>query len=180
MPKVSLTWGDVRIELLIFFGGSLTLYILGRYVFPWLSNVWARRSNTYRQARVEALAKALAQYEADFADGRLFTARIVFHAMFAIVLIVIIIGLVIISQLFFIQAQLRCTIDNTCANLFTAISVFQTLGSLDARNSLLFLVLATVLEGLWFLLVSLLSREIAPERYRAYMNDRITRLRDRD
>jgi hypothetical protein len=179
MPKVSLTWGDVGIELLIFFGGSLALYLLGQHVFPWLSSVWARRSSAYRQARVEALAKALAQYEADFADGRLFTARIVFHTLFAVVLIVIVMGLVVISQLFFIQAQLRCTVDNTCANLYTAISVFQTLESLDARNSLLFLVLATVLEGLWFLLVSLLSREISPERYRAYVNDRIARLRDR-
>ena len=109
MPKVSLTWGDVGIEALIFFGGSLTLYVLGRYVFPWLSNVWARRSNAYRQARVEALAKTLAQYEADFADGRLFTARIVFHSMLAVVLMVVTMGLVVISQLFFMQAQLRCT-----------------------------------------------------------------------
>src|SRR5215831_13268873 len=156
MPKISLTWGDVGIELLIFFGGSLTLYLLGQHVFPWLSSVWARRSSAYRQARVEALAKALAEYEADFADGRLFTARIVFRAMFAVVLIVVVMGLVVISQLFFIQAQLRCTLDNTCASLYTAISVFQTLGSLDAGNSLLFLVLATVLGGLWLLLISLL------------------------
>jgi hypothetical protein len=179
MPKVSLTWGDVGIELLIFFGGSLTLYVLGRYVVPWLSNVWARRSNTYRQGRVEALAKALAQYEADFADGRLFTARIVFYTMFVIVLFVLIIGLIVISELYFVSAQLRCTIDSTCANLYTTISVFQALRSLDTGGSLLFLLLSTVLGGLWFLLVSLLSREIAPERYRAYMNDRITRLRDR-
>jgi hypothetical protein len=68
----TLTLGDIFIHILIFFGGAFALWLLQK-CRSLISDYWASRSISSRRKRIDFLQNALAKYEADFSDIRLFT-----------------------------------------------------------------------------------------------------------
>jgi hypothetical protein len=108
------TSGDILIQVVIFFGGSLVLFLLTRYVFPWLGDWWARRSIRRRAIRVAELTEALDEYEKDFADIKRSIARLLLKGLSAIVCMLYAILMLLLSVSFLTSTSLFCMIENTC------------------------------------------------------------------
>jgi hypothetical protein len=169
----TLTSGDILIHILIFFGGVFALWLLQKsrsVITDYLSS----RSMSSRLKRISSLESRLANYESDFSDGRLFTGRIIFRAMFAIVWLSLGIVCLELSFLFRIAHQLLCEVRKDCVNTNFWASDFSQL----LHPSSIFLLLATVPLGVFFGATEALRLETSPEKFRARMNDRIARLRD--
>ena len=108
MIEISLTWGDVLAHFLIGLGVAFFLSILYRYALPRLSDYWARRSISTARTKIARLERMLTGYEADFADPRLFTARIINNAVILLGLNIAFGVLIMIGLSFHIADSLRC------------------------------------------------------------------------
>jgi hypothetical protein len=89
MLNVTKTPGDVLVDVGIFFGRTLILFLLKKYVFPWISELRARISSSYRRKQFEAWTNVLKQYELDLTDGRRSTARLIYHAFLATIFLLV-------------------------------------------------------------------------------------------
>jgi hypothetical protein len=135
---------------------------------------WARLSISYRRKRIEALTKALERYEADFADGRLFTARIVLRATYATLLGVFFVTLLLLSWVVSVPDATRCEFHGNCPELYGKIAL-----SFHEWISLPFTTLATLVLGFFFIAWSNLAVQVTPEKCRNRLKERITSLQDR-
>jgi hypothetical protein len=65
------------LSLGVVLGVILIWWLISRYVIPRVSQRVARISSSYRRKRFEVWTKVLKQYEANLADGRRYTARLI-------------------------------------------------------------------------------------------------------
>jgi hypothetical protein len=188
MIPISLTWGDVLVHVLIGLGVAFVVFlltILYRHAAPWVSDYWARRSVAAAQRQIPRLERVLAAYEADFADYRLFTGRIIVKAIGPVILLLMVILLTIFGMSYYMLGQMYCEIHNNCVDVRT-FSVMRAVTTVISNPefsqfgvAILLLLLALVFEFLFFVASGQLSLEISPEKYRARLSNRIARLRDR-
>ena len=169
------TWGDILIQLVIFFGGSFVLFLLTRYVFPWLRDWWARRSIRRRARQLAVLTEALDEYEKDFADTKRFIARLLLKGVSAIIGFLTAMMMLLLSFHYLTFSYLDCMIENTCRDFNNWSSVFQHHALM---RSAVFMILCFVCQALFFIAFTALYSESAPERYRKRIGNRIARLRD--
>jgi hypothetical protein len=174
MLEISLTWGDVLVHSAIGLGVALFLAILYKYVFPSISDYWARRSLSTRRKRIHHLTVALDEYEADFVDTRLFIGRIIFKTVWTIITLGFSLCLIIMSTLYHVSGNLRCEFYHNCINLWLL-----DFNSLEVRTSVFFWGLATLFQFVFFVTVATLRLEISPAKYRASLRERLARLGDR-
>lgn len=179
MLEISLTWGDVLVHSLIALGVAFVVFlfsVLYRHAAPWISDHWARRSVAAARKQIPRLEQALQEYEADFADHRLFLGRIIFKAIVPMILLLSTVLLVILSMAYYVIARVDCAVSNLCAESFA--SIFKS-EFYEYRSSVLILIIVLILEFLFFMSVATLRVEISPEKFRARLNKRIAGLRDR-
>jgi hypothetical protein len=155
-------------------GVAFILSILYKYVFPVVSDYRARRSLSTRRKRIHQLKVALEEYEADFADARLFITRIILKAVWTIIMLVLSIGAMITAILHSVSGNLRCEFYHNCINLWSL-----NLNDPEVRMSLFFWIVAFLCQFLFFVSFGTLRREISPAKYRADLRERLARLGDR-
>jgi hypothetical protein len=106
MLDISLTWGDILVRSLIALGVAFVVFlfsVLYRHAAPWISDHWARRSVAAAGKQILRLERALQEYEADFADSRLFLGRIIFKAIGPIILLLSTVMLVVLSMRYYVS-----------------------------------------------------------------------------
>jgi hypothetical protein len=156
--EISLTWGDIAVHT----GIALLVAVLG-YIAPRSFDYWAR------QNKIARLEQRFAQYQADFADSRLFIARMLrLTVMFLLPLLVALLLFQLYIENHFYK-ELICKIDANACKPFSEANF----------NAFVFQV-ASFLAFFWAgLRARTLALELSPERYRSYQNNRIARLRAR-
>jgi len=174
MFPVTKTSGDVLIDIAEALVVLLFAHLVRRYPARWLSEFRARLSASYRRKRIEFFTKALEQYESDFADGRLFMARIVYHAVCVILLGILFFSLFLLSQLAGIIYAIGCEFLNNCIEISKTSLLFQV-----ELTSKLLLLCAMISGGFLGVLGGTLRDEIIPERYGSRAKERIARYSDR-
>jgi hypothetical protein len=178
----TLTLGDVAIELLILFGGTFCLWLLRKWQIRF-SDYWARRSTSSRQERIVSLENALAKYEADFLESRTFIGRILVisvTAIFQFSISCLSVGLGIVLA---VISTLNCDLHPDCVPQHIWIRLFHSSWrawnlSID-QGSLLLMLVGVFSTSICILLFQELLLEIYPEKFRAKVADRISRLRAR-
>jgi multisubunit Na+/H+ antiporter MnhB subunit len=179
--EISLTLGDVVVHTVIGLGVTFIVFLLSilyRRAVPWLSDYWARRSVSAASKQISRLEKALAEYETDFADPRRFVGRIILKATAAIALLIATTLLTVIAIGYYVVAHVHCEINRSCAEYYGEFFLYD-LNSRELRASVLILVIALLVEFLFFITLSALTLEASPEKYRARLGERIARLRRR-
>jgi hypothetical protein len=156
------------------FAWALFFYLSEKYAIPWLSKIWARVSAPYRRRRIERLTKDLEKYESDLADGRLFIARIVYRATIAMVLAMAGVASFLYFFLLNTSYDVICEFLNNCRGIPVSAPVMQL-----KTLSLIFYIVGGVFFGHSATLIGALRDEIAPEKYRSRLKDRIARYSNR-
>jgi multisubunit Na+/H+ antiporter MnhB subunit len=167
--EISLTWGDVLAHSLIGLGVAFVVFLLSlvyRRAAPWVSDYWARRSVSAAKKQLPRLERLLAEYESDFADPKLFIARIIIKSVATLVLFIATTLFTVIAMGYYVISQIQCEGNYACTNP-------------NLISSVLILLITVLFEFLFFVVLSTLTLEASPEKYRARMGQRIARLRDR-
>jgi hypothetical protein len=147
--EITLTWGDVVAHTLIALGVAVVVYLfslLYRYAAPRVIDYLAQRSVSTAQAKIARLERRLAQYEADFADSRLFTARTIQNGVLVLFLGLFFVGSILMSAMFHITAAIRCEFYHNCPDAWNMLNFWEA--SYDDKVSLIFLFTALIGEFL--------------------------------
>jgi hypothetical protein len=177
---ITLTWGDVLVHALIALGGAFVVYLfslLYRYTAPRVTDYLARRSVSTAQSKIARLEQRLAHYEADFADGRLFTAGTIYNGVSVLFFALFFVGSLLMSALFHATANIRCEFYHNCLDPWNMPSFWEA--TYDEKIALIFLFTASIVEFVGILLTGKFKREISPKKYRDYFGQRIANLRKR-
>ena len=91
--QITLTWGDILIELLILLVGTALIAIFGKYILPrlialliWLSDRWVALNDRRAEIKSAQLQEKLKKYNDDVADSTHFMCRILFKVVFLLLL----------------------------------------------------------------------------------------------
>src|SRR5262249_38315330 len=147
--QITLTWGDVVVHTLIALGVAFVVYLfslLYRYIAPRVTDYLAQRSVSAAQAKIARLEQRLAQYEADFADSRLFIARTIYNGVSLLFSILFFIGSLLMSAIFHLVAKIRCEFYHNCPDAWN-IPFWEA--TYDDKVSLIFLDQSSIETLVW-------------------------------
>jgi hypothetical protein len=181
MIQTSLTWGDALVEVLIGLGVAFAAFLfssLYRRAAPVVSDYWAGHSIRAARNQLARLNGSLADYEADFADHRLFFGRIIFSALSPLIFLLSCILVVVVAMSYYVAARIHCELHNSCLDGYR--EIFSSAPELyEYRATALLLIIAIVFEMLFFWAMARLRLEMSPQKYRARLEGRISRIRGR-
>jgi hypothetical protein len=172
---VTQTPADIFIGVLEAIAGGVIVVLCAKY-YPLISDYWSV-SISARRRRIKVLEHILAKYENDFADSKTLLARIVLKGTITILWFGVILLSVVLGAAFHLVDLLECERQNDCVDYnWTDLLVLHW----ELPTSLSVLKAIAILSAFYFMLaLSVLYREISPEKYRTYFTTRITRLRRR-
>jgi hypothetical protein len=164
--QTNLTWGDIVIHALLILGGAFVVYLfslLYRYIARRVTDYWARRSVATTRAKIARLEQRRAEYEADFADSRLFMARIIKNGLFPLFWGIALVGLLLMVLSYNIAARISCAGSQNCPDVTKYYE----------RASLGVMVLLLIVELLGLTALSNFALEIRPTKFLDYFATRI-------
>jgi hypothetical protein len=175
---VTLTWGDILVHVLIALGIFVVGAIFTKYILPlllvsvqWFSDFWAAMqffsgSDRRVQKRITRLQEKLTKYNNDFEDGTLFFCRVMYKLVLLIscgMTAIIFIGFATLAGT---AITLNCVISNSCPII-----------DMQRGDKIVIYLYASLIFVMVFMVVApILSLELSPEKYRAQLKNRISRM----
>jgi hypothetical protein len=179
-----MTWALEHLPgfLLEILAGAVGAWLFAAW-YPSISDYWARRSISSSRQKISRLQNAVAKYEVDFSDSRLFIGRILTTALSAIAFLIASVFCIALAFMYVILNELRCELQNDCvySNMMQRIWYESGLHwSLTAIDSTVTLTMLGIGSAFWFFVTTRrLGLEISPDKYRARLSERIAELRAR-
>lgn len=177
-----MAWAFMQEHLLGFL-----LEILAAAVGAWLFAAWypsisdyrARRSTRAVQKKITQLEEALERYETDFADTRLFVARISRITASTILAAILSMFMMMISLTVENSMLIWCQIKGEKCEDVSLENAYVIFTSSRGILQISALIASCVALFVLFMVGRDFNLQLRPEKYRAYMTDQINRLRPR-